>query len=106
MDLIEYHHRSTPFKHLVIREGRGLCESEAESIPKKIQVFITLVVFQGRGREADDEDPGTHGSQAVGNARVLKCNTQVRGKQRENTLEEAATRLFLNCQLECLKLRG
>lgn len=70
---------------------------------------MTLVVFQGRGRqtpEAGDEDSGTQGSQAASNTRLLKCNTQARGEQRENAGEEAATLLFLNCQLEGLKLRG
>lgn len=36
---------------LLEKEGDYVCESKAESIPKKTQVFMTLVVFQGRGRQ-------------------------------------------------------
>lgn len=90
-----------------MKEEEYVCESEAESIPKKIQVFITLVVFQGRGRRTGKQEMRTQGL-VVPRPQATQDSLnaiQRREANKGKTVEEAATLLFLNCQLECLKLR-
>ena len=63
----------------------------------RTQVFIILVVFQGRvGRtwEMEEEDPQIPVPRPVPESIRLKYNAQSRVKQREYAEEEAATVIF------------